>query len=422
MAIKGVSDRNSVAPRFKVIGKLKKGSPKENGRVGADLDYFRFDSNDPLVLQAFEGIYGPEPRRLDVYLPYRNMEDNFSSWRELYGQNGLCKVRCDGENWVDWIDGPRHYHGERPCTWEFRDPASRCPGCPLQPVGRLSVILPEMWHAGHIGLVTVETHSWNDIANLSSKLVQWEPLTGKPFTLWREDTRIGVPIKDKRAAVEKSLIYVELTNDYLVALLRDAQRKALEDVNLPLLSEPSGGEAHADGDAGTDEPGPRDARADDFVTSAPPVEDATYEEAPDPEAPEPEPAAEAANGRRPWSAEQVIAKIVEIVEAKGGKGAAASDKQRGLIAAKLEECFAGDDDASTRRHTVLKAIFGFDSVKLLTKAQAGATLQWLLAGGQDDTGDYPLHEAAPKEAAAIVRQALIDAGQEELPMPLEETA
>ena len=55
-----------------------------------------------------------------------------------------------------------------------------------------------------------------------------EPLAGKPFTLWREDTRIGAPVKGKRAAVVKSLVFIELTEEYLQLEFQSAQRKALE--------------------------------------------------------------------------------------------------------------------------------------------------------------------------------------------------
>jgi hypothetical protein len=237
MPIYGVSDRESVEPRFRNIGKLRKGSPKQsNGQVGKDLTYFRFTSNNPAVVKAFTAAYGEEPRELAVFLPYNEMERNFSSWRELYGGNGLVKVRCDGENHVDWIDGAQHHHGRRPCTKEFKDTANRCQGCPLVPVGRLSVILPELWKAGHIGLVTMETHSWNDIPEISGKLVQYEPLAGKPFTLWREEKKVGAPNKktNKRMAVTKSLVFIELTEEHLVLTFEATKRIARAEV-MPAL-------------------------------------------------------------------------------------------------------------------------------------------------------------------------------------------
>ena len=232
MPIHGVSTRESLDPRFKSLGKLRKGGPKRSGQFGADLDHFRFTSEDPAVVQAFYQAYGEKPSELVVFMPYDQMERNFSSWRELYGQNGLVKIRCDGENWVDWLDGPRHCHGYLPCPETFLDPDNRCPDCPLKPVGRLEVIVPELWKAGYIGLVTVETHSWNDIAHLAGKLAQYEPLRGKPFTLWREMTTIGAPNEKtgKRMAVTKPLVCIELTNERLVEELEAAQRRSLAQV------------------------------------------------------------------------------------------------------------------------------------------------------------------------------------------------
>lgn len=232
MPIKGF-EREDLDPRFNSLGKLKKGAPKTEGLH--DLEWFRFcpKDNNASLLKTFEGAYGPEPTRLEIYLPRPTMEENFTYWRELYGQNELCKVRCNGSDWVDWIEGNAHRHGLKPCDKPYKDTANRCPDCPLKPVGRLEIILPEMWNAGYIGLITIETHSWNDIATIAGKLVQWEPLQGRPFTLWREDTRIGVPIKGKRARVEKSLIKIELTDERLKLLFEQSKQAARAQIEAP---------------------------------------------------------------------------------------------------------------------------------------------------------------------------------------------
>lgn len=229
MPIKGLSDRDSVDPRFKEIGRLRKGGEKKGNRPGEDLEYFRFvpNNNRQDVSDAFREAYGEAPTHLEVYFPFDRMERVFSSYREAYGQNRLCKLRCDGENWIDWIEGDRHHHSAqgRPCDLDCKDVENKCPKCPCGYYGRLSVILPELWFAGKIGLVTVLTTSINDIAALSAKLVQWEPLTKKPFTLWRAPERIGVPIQGKRAAVEKSLLHLELKEEQLIAAFLEAQEQ-----------------------------------------------------------------------------------------------------------------------------------------------------------------------------------------------------
>lgn len=237
MPVQGLSDRGSVDPRFMEIGRARKGAPKTENQPGRDLSYFRYvpDSRHQESAAVFEQIYGAEPTHLQVYFPFDTMERVFSSWREAYGQNRLCKLRCDGERWHDWIKGDRHYHSGagQECDLPYRDSENRCPKCPCQYVGRLSIILEPMWEAGQIGLVTVITSSVNDIANLAAKLVQWEPLTNKPFTLWREPTRIGVPIKGKRAAKDSDLLHLELSKERILLEFREAQRQSLARLTAP---------------------------------------------------------------------------------------------------------------------------------------------------------------------------------------------
>ena len=230
MPIKGLSTREDTTARFKVIGKLRKGEPKQsNGQMGADLaDYFRFTSDDPEIVRTFYGIYGDKPNHIDFYLPFDHEEANFSSWRELYGTNGLVKRRCDGEHWQNWIDGMRYMRGQKLCELECKDTPNRCPGCPMTSIGRLSIILEPMWRAGYIGLITVLTSGINDIGEISSRLVQHEPLAGKEFELYRETRKIGAPNKktNKRMAVSKSLVFVELTQRWMLNEIEAAKRTA----------------------------------------------------------------------------------------------------------------------------------------------------------------------------------------------------
>lgn len=91
-----------------------------------------------------------------------------------------------------------------------------------------------------------------------------------------------------------------------------------------------------------------------------------------------------------------------------------TENQIGLLASKLEECFAGDSDARGKRLSVLHWLWDAESSQELTKAQAKATLDWLLTGEKDDTGDYPLHSDAPEEANRVLKEAMIAAGQQEM--------
>jgi hypothetical protein len=227
MPIEGLSTRDVIQPRFRTLGKLRKGGEKTGNRPGRDLDYFRFvpDNGRADIRAAFVSAYGEKPERLEIYFPFPTMEENFRSWREDYGANHLCKLRCDGARWHDWIQGDRHYHDEegRECELKYRDTPNRCPQCPLGYYGYLDVILPLMWENGQIGLVTILTTSINDIARLSAKLVQWEPLNNKPFLVWREIKTIGIPINGKRVAKDVSLIHLELTEEQMVRAFLSAR-------------------------------------------------------------------------------------------------------------------------------------------------------------------------------------------------------
>jgi hypothetical protein len=212
------------------IGRIRKGGEKQSGQVGKDLDYFRYvpSSRYPESAAAFARLYGPEPNELEVFFPFDQMERVFSSWREAYGQNRLCRLRCDGARWHDWIEGDRHFHSEagRECDFSYRDTENKCPECPCQYSGRLQVILRPMWKEGQIGLITVMTSSINDIAHLAAKLVQWEPLTNKPFKLWRAPERIGVPIQGKRAGKDVNLLHLELADYWMRKQFFEAQDQA----------------------------------------------------------------------------------------------------------------------------------------------------------------------------------------------------
>jgi hypothetical protein len=120
------------------------------------------------------------------------------------------------------------------------------------------------------------------------------------------------------------------------------------------------------------------------------------------------------NGDRPYDPETIKVKLAAIVE--GGSGEPATDDQRGLVGTKIEECFAGDADSVGKALDVLQYLFD-SSLSELTQAHVDALKRWLLASQEpDDTGDYPLHDAASGEALAIV-EAMDDDGVEQGELP-----
>jgi hypothetical protein len=90
-----------------------------------------------------------------------------------------------------------------------------------------------------------------------------------------------------------------------------------------------------------------------------------------------------------------------------------SEKQIGLLAAMLDLCFAGEENASDIRHSVTEYLTGYKSVKDMPGAVVKVLLDWLDAK-QDNGGEYQPNVMAVKEAHAIRTQALKDAGQMDL--------
>jgi hypothetical protein len=228
--IYGVTRREDLDERVKVLGKLRKGAEKRPNAPGRDLEYFRFTSDNDAVVRAFREAYGDKPDSLEVYFPYPNYESVFHTARELFGQNHLLKEQCDGMYITQRQDGYKMARGRWLCEKKCKDTESSppCPDCPLQQIGRLSVILTPLFFAGFPGTVTLETHSWHDLGHIASQLAHYEPLTGRAFRVYRQETRIGRPDKknNKRAATDKWLVKIEPTQETAILLIEDAQRKA----------------------------------------------------------------------------------------------------------------------------------------------------------------------------------------------------
>jgi len=125
---------------------------------------------------------------------------------------------------------------------------------------------------------------------------------------------------------------------------------------------------------------------------------------------------ETTTGGRPYPPQMVKDAIYERIRvaSEAARGSAINPDKVGGLVAKLEECFAGDGDARLKRHSVTKWLVGKESVSDFTIAEASAFWDWLVPHANREDGSWDLHPAAPAEAAAILRQALKDTGQQEL--------
>ena len=218
MPIKGLTDRTASFPK---LGTIRKGAPKTGNRPGQDLDYFRFDTNDTELSTAFTEVYKRQPREINVFLPYKTTEQNFSSWMEEWAASSLLR-RCDGENQVIWLDeNKRTYSKGR----------QACLGCDgktgCKPSGRLSVVIPEL---KRLGYVEVQTHSKWDIMGLTENLVAIEQATGDlrgiPFKLCRRLRNISTPRDNGRARVDKWLLTLEVSPQWSSKVLEALESRA----------------------------------------------------------------------------------------------------------------------------------------------------------------------------------------------------
>src|SRR3990172_8739105 len=188
MPIRGLTDKPRAAlPR---LAQLRKGAKKTDPKKpGQDLTYFRFVCLDDAITAQFYRAYPPEPRVVNVHLPYPDISEAFPTWREEHVAGGL-KHRCDGETMVLWQDGEGLYHTDpRPCPYAglpHGHPGRRC-----KESGVLRVVIPEL---GRWGYVEVITSSIWDCLELTNNLLAVEELAQRASVITgRTITIQGIP-------------------------------------------------------------------------------------------------------------------------------------------------------------------------------------------------------------------------------------
>lgn len=203
--------------------------------MGEDLNYFRMDFHDDPFSQAakfaFFNSYPSEPNNLRIYLPFHQIDRQWSAYYEGY-RNGAMVVRAGtipGEDPdVDFYITAIDHNGKRIVTNGYNQDGERVvfePGniivqqrnqkpVSVKPVGRLYFVIPETIVSDVLGCVLLRTHSYNDIVNITSQLAALEELTnGKvsaiPLHLMRRDEM--VPVKQKDGSImrtTKSLVSI----------------------------------------------------------------------------------------------------------------------------------------------------------------------------------------------------------------------
>ena len=120
-------------------------------------------------------------------------------------------------------------------------------------------------------------------------------------------------------------------------------------------------------------------------------------------------------GKKPVLRDVLKEKILDLVERyKGSRRNTKVGKMEVWQFARwqLAECWAGDDIADRNCHSVSIFLFGKESSKDWTGAEARAIQKWM--DPQEKAGDMVPSDMAKSEARAIVTHSMKDAGQEEL--------
>lgn len=414
--IVGLTDQ--VVPAFPRLGKLRKGGEKGEKGFGPELSYFRFTSERADVAKAFVGAYGKEPTMLRCFMPYARLEDNWDCWKEKWAGGGMVH-RCDGETMNIWLDGGRYHRGSKPCPYAGRvhTAAERKKDPACEEVGRLVVILPELWAEGYIGYVTLETHSIHDIRAIQACLMAVAEarannelgLRGIEFVLRRVRETISTPGQDgNRVRREKWLVKLEPAADWARLRLLAARDAAMSETALI--------EAPADvvGDLDTME---------ELVTGEPPeMDEADWKvleeqarnggqatEQPSPLQEQTPPPPDQGHGgaitvARPASPETVKGWLVS--KATQGSPHPVDQRVRGAALDALEKLFYDrpKEERATARHKLLAFAFGNESTTALTDGQARALLAWAQVDGKTSNvaaEEARLLVAAPQQPSML---------------------
>lgn len=257
MAVLKKQNLARLAPRLQRIGSLFKGTKKriKDGKEiqGQDLDHFRFEPEESLLaLRSMSGRFnnlGDELRdrwnslkdefgdykSIPVLLPFATLDANFPHSNERWATVGgkqQCIQRCDGELMSKWTEDGKVVLGSRPCQMGEGD--RECPA-KCKASGYLSVIIPALEYPG---LVTLNTHSGNDIKNILQELLYWEQagfdLSKIPFRLIRRAAQCDWHKPDGSVfSQKKALVFLQVDPEFgSRAITAQQQRYAAEVLGL----------------------------------------------------------------------------------------------------------------------------------------------------------------------------------------------
>lgn len=396
-----------------------------------------------------------DPAELAVLFPLADPSACWDAWYEAYTAGRLV-ARADGERFIRLIENGRVVvsNGE-PYTpfvpgqvvGTYRNKKGEVQEIKSKATGRLRVVLPELLR---MATMTVHTTSIYDVARITQQLGALQfiarmlpnhtGVAGIPLSLTRRMTEVTWSQPDGSARrVKTALLTIEADPEWVARMFARMASLALPTGELQAALLPAGDQVELEIDerdlpqaeaqieeAGFDEDEFTEA---EYSVSEPPEEPPLdiaepalapagrttgAKKAGAKSAPLPEPAA--AQPSRPYPAETVRQALLDAVvrydtqtyEIRNGESD--PDKLRGIVAANLEMCFAGDKSAGDKRHTLLAFVFGEPSVKKLSHHQLIALKRWL-AATSDSGGEWRPNPMSATEAQALVSAALVAEGQ-----------
>lgn len=240
MAIAGLTDS---APSFKEIGRIRKGAPKSEGLQ--NLHYFRpdFRPDETAAYEAFLELYGGQPARIDIRLAFAELERSWDAYFTVYNTAGLLGKAGqlpgrEGNHWIylrDNKSGRVIVRDGIPCEgrfdtrfdpkipiYSYKSKKGQDVAVYAKPEGRLSFMVPKL---GVVGYVVLITHSYYDIARITSQLLGIQEMATRigltlpmvPLVLSRRPEQVSVTVNGVKSMREEWVVNVHVREDWAAA-------------------------------------------------------------------------------------------------------------------------------------------------------------------------------------------------------------
>lgn len=237
--------QKDATPRLKRAGVIRLGYKKKNSsgkEYPVAADHFVLKDAPSLT-----EIYGDKPTRLNVYLPFDEVDRNLMAWHQLWVASSLL-CRGDGQR-VDYAvehqtgevivkRGKALATGKRGGIDMTAGHPVKCPGMDhglyprcekCRPNALLIVIIPELSRLAYYQIATSSIHN---IVNLTGQM-RWVKqeighLQGVPFILELRQDSISTPGKNgNRVRRDKYLMHLEPNPEWVKAMLAEMYKRAL---------------------------------------------------------------------------------------------------------------------------------------------------------------------------------------------------